>query len=338
MSVPRPVSVLSAEEARLVVELIRPRFHHYVARFDESKFPSDVYVKVKQAFETPRTVTGEDVRLAVLWKFGHLVKVNETSKIPGSHEELISELQRKWPALSSELAESTYDIFLQLGDAIGRKRRYITKSFFLHLLRPNEIPIIDQHNFRAMNDYLTRLRSGWRSRFKPSSYEDLTRLSAFITGVLSTWATIDPMTVPSERAIDRFLMMFGKELKAQLKRSKHAASRVSSGRQGEQLYESTSTRTLAERLAEHLKDLGRDYIIQGQVNCTLSDHPKPRSLDVWLRKNSTRNRDTKQAVNEVIDELVSSGRFEKGRFTCPDSGRFCKGVRLVTTSATPIGT
>ena len=38
--------------------------------------------------------------------------------------------------------------------------------------------------------------------------------------------------------------------------------------------------------------------------------------------------DTKQAVNEVIQQLVATGDFEEGCFLCPDSGRMCKGIRL----------
>jgi hypothetical protein len=342
-SAPKRSSMLSAEEARRIVELIRPHFDHYVARFDERKYPSHVYEHLRSAFETPQEVSHDDIRRAILWKFGHSIKIEETSKIPPAHEELISELQGKWPALSSELAESTYELFLQLGTAIGERRRYVTRSFFLHLLRPSEIPIIDQHNFRALNHYLTRLRDGLRPKSKPSSYEDLTTLSAFLSEILSTWATIDPLTVPSEGELDRFLMMFGKGLKAQQRpmNSKFPTPRASSGHQGEETYEKrlggTPFDTAIDRLVEHLKTLGRDYIIQGQVNCKLSAHPKPQSLDVWLRKNIRGNPDTKQAVNELVDQLVSSGRFKEGRFTCPDSGRICKGIRLVATDATQLG-
>ena len=84
-----------------------------------------------------------------------------------------------------------------------------------------------------------------------------------------------------------------------------------------------------DRLVEHLKDSGREFIIQGQAHRALSVHPKPRSLDVWLRRNFASNPDIKQAVNEVIDQLVSTALFEKGQFVCPDSGRLCKGIKLV---------
>ena len=81
-------------------------------------------------------------------------------------------------------------------------------------------------------------------------------------------------------------------------------------------------------LVTYLQEAHKDYIIQGQRNCCLQDHPKPNSLDVWLRKNFTSRQDTKQATNDLLDEIVKSGLFEKGRFTCPDSGRKCKGIRL----------
>jgi hypothetical protein len=85
----------------------------------------------------------------------------------------------------------------------------------------------------------------------------------------------------------------------------------------------------AGKLVEHLNAVGRHYIIQGQTNCALAVHPKPQSLDVWLRKNFAHEPNMKQAVNEVLEQLISSGLFEEGKFLCPDSGHQCKGIRLV---------
>lgn len=83
-------------------------------------------------------------------------------------------------------------------------------------------------------------------------------------------------------------------------------------------------------LVSHLKNTRRDYIIQGQQNCALYEHTKPQSLDVWLRKEYTDRKDSKQAVNEVVDALVDTGQFEIGYLPCPDSGRWCKAVILVS--------
>ena len=83
----------------------------------------------------------------------------------------------------------------------------------------------------------------------------------------------------------------------------------------------------SDDLASYIHNTGRDYIIQGQKACTMDMHPKTSSLDYWLR-GLVPNRDTKQAVNEVIGQLVATGDFEEGRFMCLDSGRMCKGIRL----------
>ena len=85
----------------------------------------------------------------------------------------------------------------------------------------------------------------------------------------------------------------------------------------------------SEDLKEFIKRTGRNFIIQGQVECRREVHPKPRSLDCWLRDNYARNPDTKQAVNAVIEALVNTGEFEEGRFICPDSGKRVKGIRIV---------
>jgi hypothetical protein len=331
-----PIPSLTGDEAFRVVELIRPSFDKYVAMCNERKFPSTAYDQLVGAFGIPQQVTDCDLRNAILWKFGHLIK--QEPSIPRSHEVLITVLQREWAMLSSNLADSAWQAFQHLRDAIGGKRRYVTVSFLLHLLRPTEIPIIDQHNFRAMNHYLTMVRDGWKSKAKPSTFGDLVVLSGFMSSVLCYWRSIDPTRVPSERALDRFLMMFGKALK---RRKPLAPGRGPSDREtlvgcadptGNRSIrlpfgEATATFEVV-KLIEYVNESGRDYIIQGQNQCPLAAHPKPKSLDYWLRVNCTKNHDTTQAVNEVIGQLVSTGLFEEGRFRCPDSGRTCKGIRL----------
>ena len=88
----------------------------------------------------------------------------------------------------------------------------------------------------------------------------------------------------------------------------------------------------SDDLVKHIRQSPRNYIIQGQVNCERRDHPKPNSLDCWLRDNYARNPDTKQAVNEVIGALAATGDFEPGKFKCPDSGLLCKGIKLLDRS------
>lgn len=84
----------------------------------------------------------------------------------------------------------------------------------------------------------------------------------------------------------------------------------------------------SDDLKQYIITTRRDYIIQGQKACVRALHPKPDSLDCWLRDNCAHNPDIKQAVNEVIEQLVNTGDFEEGMFFCPISGRRCKGIKI----------
>jgi len=85
-----------------------------------------------------------------------------------------------------------------------------------------------------------------------------------------------------------------------------------------------------------LQASNKNYIIQGLRNCCLEEHPKPNSLDVWLRKNFTSRQDTKQATNDLLQEIIKTGPFREGWFTCPDSGRKCKGIELIKNPRTRV--
>ena len=83
-------------------------------------------------------------------------------------------------------------------------------------------------------------------------------------------------------------------------------------------------------LIAYIRSTGRNYIVQGQQICKLQDHTKPNSLDVWMRKQGDPAKaNTKQADNKVIADLVGTGKFRGGLFTCPDSGRSAKGIEVI---------
>lgn len=72
----------------------------------------------------------------------------------------------------------------------------------------------------------------------------------------------------------------------------------------------------------------RNYIIIGASHVTLARYQKKDTLDYWLRGRS-RRRDTTQAVESVIDALVSTGLFvDEENLLCPESHRRCRGLRL----------
>jgi len=86
-------------------------------------------------------------------------------------------------------------------------------------------------------------------------------------------------------------------------------------------------------LVDYIARSGRDYIIIGDVDCALADHPKPHSLDYWLRENFAKNKEIKQATNEVIVQLLATESFDRAEnLRCPDNGQKCKGLRLTFAS------
>ena len=86
-----------------------------------------------------------------------------------------------------------------------------------------------------------------------------------------------------------------------------------------------------QELIDYIKSKSREHIIQGQQRCTLEKHTKPNLLDYWLRVNHSRGKaDTKQAVNEVVEQLISTGKFAIAEdLACPDTGQKCKGLRIM---------
>lgn len=82
-------------------------------------------------------------------------------------------------------------------------------------------------------------------------------------------------------------------------------------------------------LIEHIENSGRNYIIEGGVDCALADHPRPRSLDYWLRENFAHNKETRQDTRDVIRQLLATGAFEESDdLRCPDTGERALGLRL----------
>lgn len=204
-----PAAPPSEAEAWAIAKAIKPRFTKYADQYDTKKYRPDVYQRVRREFRQPTRVVRATLRDALLWKYGHLGK----PAIPPAHEALISQLQRGWRTAAAALPSTPKDAFVALDQEFGGKTRFITVAFLLHLLHPSEVPIIDQHNFRAVNALLAGARPGWRSKRQPSRYADIVLVAAFMKTLLTAWGRRAPASVPSDRKLDKFLMMYGKSIK-----------------------------------------------------------------------------------------------------------------------------
>jgi hypothetical protein len=81
-------------------------------------------------------------------------------------------------------------------------------------------------------------------------------------------------------------------------------------------------------LISHFRENNLNYMIIGSKQVTLTNHPKPNSLDVWLRThpNVINYKDTCQSVNKVITQIIKHQSFSQGLRKCPTSKRICKAL------------
>jgi hypothetical protein len=201
---------LSFDEAKRIVEGIRPSFQTYRDQYDTGKYWPQTYVGVLEAFKQPETVSADILRQAILWKYGHLGK----NRIPAAHEKLIADLQARWPVKSPGRPGTTPEAtFIVLDETFGGPTRYITVAFLTHLMHSTAVPIIDQHNFRAVNALIHAVRPNWKIKQHASKYEDIEVVDQFMRVVSSVWKELSPDDTPSLRDLDIFLMMYGKAVK-----------------------------------------------------------------------------------------------------------------------------
>ncbi len=83
-----------------------------------------------------------------------------------------------------------------------------------------------------------------------------------------------------------------------------------------------------EDLVSHFNNEKINYLIVGATQVTLENHPKSKSLDVWIRKNHCPQgyENTCQAVSKVITQLIKLNQFSLGLRKCPKSNRMCKAL------------
>jgi hypothetical protein len=81
-------------------------------------------------------------------------------------------------------------------------------------------------------------------------------------------------------------------------------------------------------LIKHFKENNLKYMIIGSTQVVLNVHPKPKSLDVWIRNhaNARAYANTCQSVNNVIHQLIKHESFSLGLRKCPKSKRICKAL------------
>ena len=192
--------VLGSADWQLIRGEVQSTYNEHFSQYSYTKYPAQDYQRFKQTFSAFEPVVELDS--ALLWKWGHWGKTN----YPGKQGLLITEISTlwgeylKWVGVLAD-APSPEDTFQWWTERLGRLR-YITSAFLTHLIHPRDVPIIDQHNFRAMN-HLLRV---YQPKKKPSDWSDIAHLKRFLTEATTKLQY-------SESDFDKYLMMYGRALK-----------------------------------------------------------------------------------------------------------------------------
>ncbi len=198
---------LTQEEAFKVVNAIAEDFHHYLKKYEERKYPPTELAELRATFSNPMLVTETSIRRALIWKYGNWGK----KRIPQAHERITKKITVAWRESPPDGIEPKG--FLEWWAHNISKTSFITGCFVFHLLGHENVPILDQHNYRAVNYYFRQVRPGWQGKAKPSRLEDLVLVRDFMEAVLQNWSDHISYPKPSLDELDRFLMMFGKSRK-----------------------------------------------------------------------------------------------------------------------------
>lgn len=195
------INMLTKEEFIRISDIIRPTINNVSAKYDHKKYPSSDYNRFKASFASLRK-DNTDISDALIWKWGHWGKNN----FPQSHKDLIGEIQELWPYfVESKATYSSEQTFIWWSNKLIRSSRFITVSFITHLVHHNKLlPIIDQHNFRAMGSLISFVRPHIKFNKKPSQWGDIIDLKYFIASLLEIFHHLE------YNKFDKYLMMYGK--------------------------------------------------------------------------------------------------------------------------------
>ncbi len=201
------VAGISKSAMRRIASEIHRDFDTHLSLYDEDKYPPKALAAFRTAFRNSN-VPAETIRDALKWKYGKHGK----DRISPKHEIAIAAFVKAWPRYvnaGGPVERAGFDWWREFSPPVP----YISYSFLVHLRSPDLVPIIDQHNYRAVRHYLKESGielSAVLDVATPRRWEHIALVREFSARVRGAWPS---ERAPSDEAMDRFLMMRGKVLK-----------------------------------------------------------------------------------------------------------------------------
>ena len=191
-----------------IVRRMEPELTRFAEQYDELKYPPGELARLRRVFANPGHVTEADIVAALVWKYGNTGKTN----YPRRQRALATRISELWQGNAIEPGKPARAAFDTWRSLLG-PTSFITVCFLLHLANPDDLPILDQHNFRSVNTHLAYVRPGIVAKARPSRFEDLLLVRNFGVAVRRDWNRHSASAAPTAETLDRYLMMHGRSLK-----------------------------------------------------------------------------------------------------------------------------
>jgi hypothetical protein len=193
---------IQPHEANAILPRVRCFFDELVARYDEVRYPPHIYDELVDRFQYPQNIGAGQIDLALRWKYARL---HPRTPAP-NHAQTIARISARWPVLLE--VEGPEMRMNALVDPDQPASDFVSRAFLVHLTSPDEIPIIDRFNHRAVRWFIGTVRGDFPLGGLPSQYDDVVRVHDFVNALSAAWGEAPP----DHQQFDRFLMMFGKNV------------------------------------------------------------------------------------------------------------------------------
>jgi hypothetical protein len=191
---------LPESDCTAILQKIDCFYNELIGKYDDEKYNEREYERLLAAFNSPRNIHRKDLEDALAWKYG---KTHENLLKNPKYEGIISSFADGWPSFLEEGATSGDDVFNYWSERIGSS--FISVAFISHLIYPSEVPIVDQHTFRAIRYFLGQVGFNHGVRKVPGSLREIHTLKEFVN-------SFSRKKKASLREFDKYLMMFGKHI------------------------------------------------------------------------------------------------------------------------------
>jgi hypothetical protein len=160
---------LTSVEADAIAKIIDPIFFRHESSYSFKKYPAEDYARYKSVYsKTP--IKNDEIQASLVWKWGHFGKNN----FPLKQKELIQKIKDLWADYVRSKNCGNAKCSFQWWSSKLPSTAYITAAYVTHLVHHSDpLPIIDQHNFRAMNRLVKAVRAKHEATKVPRSWQDI---------------------------------------------------------------------------------------------------------------------------------------------------------------------